>query len=565
MSLADRSPAQRPQPTSELQGEVAFRPFGGLGEIGMNCFALEDRGQVLVIDCGATFPDDDIGVDLLVPDFSWLWERQRDIVGVFVTHGHEDHIGAIPHFLGGLQRSVPIFAPPHASALIAERLSEHDVHGADIRVVRPGQKYEVGKFVVEPIAVAHSIVDATALCIETSAGRILHTADFDLDSEQPAGYLTDERRLQELGDEGVRLLLSDSTNIDSPQRPHSEGDVGRTLGKLVAEQKHRVVVAMFSSNGHRMQALLDAANATGRKVCLLGRSLVRQLRVSTELRYLRYPSNLLASSEELARLPREKVLVIAGGSQGEAASSLRRLSLGQHPALELEEGDVVIHSARVIPGNEKPVLTMLSDFERRKVTVITRREVPSVHTSGHAARDELERMLTWIRPTSFVPLHGTLHHMRAHESLARSIGVDDTRVVENGSPIFVPPEGALRVGPAREASVVRIAFGGEVLASRQRRRRTELGRHGVIAISAAVDEQGNPVGLATITSAGVAGVDDDPGALSVLQATTREALNRAKDQRMSTSEDVLKRALRGVVTEMSGEKPLIFVHLLRVR
>lgn len=537
-------------------------PLGGLGEIGMNCFALEQEGKVLVVDCGATFPDDDIGVDLLVPDFAWLRQRKEDIVGLFVTHGHEDHIGAIPHFLRVVSREIPIFAPPHASALIAERLSDQELHGVDLRVVETRNAYQIGPFSVEPIAVAHSIVDATALCIETSVGRIVHTADFDLDDEQPAGYLTDAHRLSELGDSGVRLLLSDSTNVEVAERGLSEGDVGRALFEEIQRQDKRVVVAMFASNGHRLQGILDAAVRTDRKVCLLGRSLLRHLRVSTDLGYLKYPSNLLVAPERLADLERERTLIIAGGSQGEAASSLRRLSLGLHGAIELEEGDSVILSARVIPGNEVAVFTMICDFARKGISVITRRENPAVHTSGHAASSELSQMLEWIRPASFIPVHGTLHHLRKHEALARSLGVTDVQVVEDGTGVRIPPTGPLEPQPGFPQTPVRITFGGQVLETRQRRRRSDLARRGVVVVSVRVDERGCAVKVPVVTTSGVAGVDDDVGAHSVLSASVREALRLASAQRMSSTEQIVQRCLRQVILEMCGEKPVIFVHIL---
>lgn len=540
---------------------VRFLPLGGLGEIGMNCFALEQEGRVLVVDCGACFPDDDVGVDLIVPDFSWLLERESLIDGVFITHGHEDHIGALPHLVRSLKRPVPIYAPAHACALIAGRFAEQGIDHDCLHLVEVGQRYTVGAFEVEPIHVAHSIIDATALAIFTSAGVILHTADFNLDSEQPAGSPTDSQRLMEIGDEGVRLLLSDSTNIDAERREFTEGDVARELARLVSEAKQRVIIGMFSSNAHRMKALGEAARASGRYLCFLGRSLSRQHQVAQSLGALGFPSDLLRPPEALSELDRERVLVIAGGSQGEGPSALRRLSQGTHSDLEIAEGDTVILSARVIPGNEKAVFTMLGDFTRLGANVITRRECPAVHTSGHASRSELSQMIDWVRPAGFIPVHGTLHHLRKHAQLAREKGISDIAVVENGTSVEIDGSGRLTAGVAFSHGIVRLAWGYEVMSSRVRRRRGEMARRGVVFVSVVVDSQRNLKGAVCLTVLGVPGVDDDEGALSVVQSAVKTGLHKNREVRMTTLEDAIRRAVRAAIQEMCGARPLVEVHV----
>jgi ribonuclease J len=541
-----------------------FLPLGGLGEVGMNCFVLQQDDEILVVDCGATFPDDDVGVDLVVPDFEWLLARESQVVGIFITHGHEDHIGALPHLLRRFKHAPAVFAPPHASALLATRFQEQKISTDCLHLVHPGEQYEIGGFSVEPIAVAHSIVDATALLIETKAGKTLHTADFDLDAEQPAGHKTDEARLREIGASGVALLLSDSTNIDVAERPFSEGDVYRELVRQIEGAEKRVAVGMFSSNLHRLQAMFSAAEMSGRKLCFLGRSLTRQVSICSDLGYLRYKSNLLVPPEALADLPPEQTLVVAGGSQGEPLSSLKRLSQGLHTALSLEPGDRVLLSSRVIPGNEKAVYQMVLDFLRKDIEVISAREVPSIHTSGHASRGELRTMLSWIAPRAFIPVHGTLHHLRRHAELARGEGVAQVQVVENGASVLLSKGGELRLGPAWEQGSVRLAFGGEILSSRQRRRRTELARRGSLLVSVAINEQGRRLGRLEITSMGIPGVDEDEGALQVIRSTAQEVVTRSGSRPIATLEDALGRALRRVIQEMCGARPVVSVHVLVV-
>jgi len=545
-------------------GGVRFVPLGGLGEIGMNCFALEQDGQVLVVDCGVTFPDDDVGVDVVRPDFSWLVKRAARIAGIFITHGHEDHIGALPYLLEELDRDVPVFAPTHACALLGPRLAEFELSRDCLHEVSVGRSYPVGPFFVEPIAVAHSIIDAAALAITTSAGIVLHTGDFDFDEWQPAGHLTDETRLAELGDAGVRLLLSDSTNVDRERREGSEADVAAALERVVAAAQQRLVVALFSSNVHRLGVLFSAAAQAGRKVCLLGRSLVRQVEAARAIGKLAVPSDLLVAPERAADVPRGQILVLAGGSQAEAPSSLRRLSLGTHRDLRLEAGDEVAFSSRVIPGNERPVMRMMNDLLRMGVLVRSRFTDADLHTSGHAARWEQRHMLELVRPRGFIPVHGTLHHLTKHRELAVSTGVTDTAVVENGTPVWISPNGPLTPEGPVPCGAVRVAFGGLELDGETRKKRLDLGRSGVLTVAVAVDERGFLRGKPSVTSYGIPGVDDHPGALSRLQGAIEATVHEGRQRPGPPLAAAVRRAARRVVQEVSGVRAVVEVNVLRV-
>ncbi len=544
---------------------LRFVPLGGLGQIGMNCFALEFRGRILVVDCGASFPEDDVGEELLVPDFGYLVREQHRICGVFVTHGHEDHIGALPHFLRQLDSEIPIYAPAHAAALIASKMEEQaTLLGSipfDLRVVEPGQVYDLEPFWVEPIRVAHSIIDATALFIETEGGTVLHTADFDLDEQQPAGWLTDETRLIELGNKGVSLLLSDSTNVQTKKRHRSEGDVACVLDDLIAEAQQRVVVALFSSNVHRLVALTHAAQKHERKICLLGRSLRKHFSLAQQLGHLSIKSNALVAPEDAQAMEPRNLLVLSGGSQGESASALRKLSLGTHPHLRLEPSDRVILSSRIIPGNERRVFSLSNDLLRQEVELITASSHPGVHESGHASRAELSKMIEWVRPRAFVPVHGTLMHMKLHRELAQDWAVPHTAVVENGQSLYLTRTAELVPGPRVPSGVVRLLAGGGVLDSRSRRHRYLLARNGVVSIAFVLDRAERIVGLPSICARGVVGVDDDENALNVVLAAVQRTVQTARGRRMSNLDELIVQAVRSVVLEMSRVRPVVLVHV----
>ncbi len=543
------------------QNQVRVIPLGGLGEIGMNCFALEQEDGILVVDCGAAFADDDVGIDVWHPDFSWLLAQRERISGIFLTHGHEDHVGALPYLLSDLD--VPVWGPPHALGIAKRRLLEHRFAPTelDLREAHAGQQYEVGPFTVEPVRVAHSIVEASALHVRTAAGSLLHTGDFNFDPDPPDGEPTDEARLAALGDEGISLLLSDSTNIDVPIRQGSEREVGRALEELVEAAPARVVIAMFASNIQRLILLGAIAQRTGRKLCLFGRSLETQCAVAREIGRLSWPSDLLVSSEQAASLPRERLLVLAGGTQAERNSALKRLSIGQHPRLVLGEGDTVIFSSRIIPGNDRPVFAMMNDLLRAGVILKTRFSDPSVHTSGHAGRSEQSRMIELCRPRCFLPVHGSLHHLLRHEELARELGVAETAVVENGTPIVCDGQRLWKDSPVRHGRVA-IAVGGEELSSGTHQRRAELGRLGIAFVSLALGRDDKLAAPPAVRTRGVPLVDDDDAALRSVAKEIARTFESFRGGRGMALTEYVRRAARRKLEELSGTRPIIEVEML---
>jgi ribonuclease J len=536
-------------------------PLGGLGEIGLNCLALEQRDGILIVDCGTMFPQDDLGIDVIRPDFGWLLQSAQRIAGVFVTHGHEDHIGALPYLLSEL--AVPVWGPPHALALVRRRLAENHLAPERVRL-RPavlGQQHQVGPFVVQPVRVAHSLVDATALRIQTRAGQLLHTGDFNFDPDPPDGEVTDEARLRAIGDEGVALMLSDSTNIDVPVREGTERTVGATLQRLIAQSPLRVFVTMFASNVHRLRMLGDIAQRQGRKVCLLGRSISTQVEVAHEVARLSWPSGLVVVPEQARTLSREKLLVLAGGSQAERNSALVRLAADSHNQMVIEPGDTVIFSSRIIPGNERVVLALMGALLRKGVRLHTRVTDPQVHASGHACWQEQRHMLELVRPRAFMPIHGTLHHLLRHAELARDCGVQDVVVVESGTTALLDGQGFRRDSCVCHGRVA-IASGGGLLDRETLLRRAELGRCGVVAVALAVDSSGRILAEPQVTAYGVPSVDGDGAALRTVTHDVTKALARTRRPRgPSAVSDEIRRAVRRRLFDLCGCRPVVQVQL----
>lgn len=531
--------------------------------------AFEQGNDVLLIDCGVTFPSNDLGIDVYHPRFDHLLSYASRVRGLVLTHGHEDHIGGIPYLLAKLGADIPIWGPPYTLELVRQRLEEHEIGVGRVKLlpVTPRKTYDAGSFTFEPIRVTHSIVDAIALAVHTSAGLVVHTGDFKLDPEPPDGELTDEARFAALGDEGVDLLLSDSTNVDSPGTSMSERDVAETLGKIVEGAKTRVVVGMFASNVHRMAVLARIAVQTKRRLCLLGRSVQNHVRAATATGRLRFPSDLVVPPELVSSLPRERVLCIASGTQAERMSALVKLSAGTHPVLRLDPGDVVVLSSRIIPGNDRPVFDLIGEFLRFGIDLRTWITDRRVHASGHAHREEQVRMIEMTRPRSFLPIHGTYHHLVRHAELARDAGVSDVLVAENGEVVEVGRDKTLNKG--RRVPVGKMAtFGGSDLPDEVLRERATIGRSGIVFASVVLDRRGSIQATPRLSQYGV--VDHSEGASDVLRAAAI-ALARAitdADTRLRTQDeaitDLCRSAIRRSIEHKTGRRPVVVVSISRV-
>jgi ribonuclease J len=467
---------------------VRIVPLGGLGEIGLNMMVVETGDDLLVIDAGLMFPDEEMfGIDHVIPDMSYLLARRAQIRAVLLTHGHEDHAGALQYLLNEIK--VPVYGTRLSLGLAAEKLKEANLlPHVDLKTVRPRDRLQFGCFDVEFLRVCHSIPDGLALAIGTPRGMIVHTGDFKFDQSPVDVQLTDYRRLAELGDGGVLALLSDSTNAGRDGFTPSEQVVGRALDAIFREAQGRVIVACFASNIHRIQQIFDAAAAMSKRVAVCGKSMVANTRIAAELGRLRIPGDTLVSLDELERLPVGQRVIVTTGSQGEPLSAIARMAVAEHKQVQVSPGDTVIFSARAIPGNERSIARTINGLYRQGARVITE-EVAEVHVSGHASREELKLMLNLTRPTFFVPIHGEYRHLRLHAQLAREVGVPEARtlVIEDGDMLELDGDGARIAG---RAPVGRIFVDGKgvgdvgdaVLRDRQR-----LAQEGVVVVVLAVD------------------------------------------------------------------------------
>ncbi len=469
-------------------GTLRVIPIGGLGEIGRNMTLYELDGKILIVDCGVLFPEEhQPGVDLILPDFSPLRDRLDDILGVVLTHGHEDHIGAVPYLLR-LKRDIPLIGSNLTLALLEAKLKEHRIQPYTM-TVKEGQREQLGPFGLEFVAVNHSIPDALAVAIETSAGRVLHTGDFKMDQLPLDDRITDLRAFARLGEKGIDLFLPDSTNADVPGFTALERDIGPVLESVIAKAKRRVIVASFSSHVHRVQQVLDAAVANGRRVALIGRSMVRNMGIAAELGYLKVPEGVLIDAKKAADLRDDQVVYMSTGSQGEPMAVLARMANLDHQ-IEIGEGDTVILASSLIPGNENAVYRVINGLTKLGAKVVHKANA-RVHVSGHAAAGELLYCYNILKPKNVLPVHGEWRHLQANAALAIDTGVDprNTFVGENGMVLD------LRDGHARVAGQLDLGYvyvdGSSVgsITDADLKDRRILAEEGFISIFVAVDAQ----------------------------------------------------------------------------
>ena len=551
-----------------MERAVRLIPLGGLGEIGLNMMLVEFGDDVIAVDCGLMFPDDELpGIDYVIPDFTYVLARGDGFRAVVLTHGHEDHIGAIPYLLRAA--NVPVYGTPLTLALVGEKLREHGLlEGADLRVMRPRAAFEVGPFRVEPIRVTHSIVDGIGLAVDTPAGTVVLTGDFKLDPSPLDGEASDEGRFAELGDRGVLVLCSDSTNVDRPGHTPSELEVGAALAERFARASGRIILATFSSHIHRIQQVLTQAAHFGRRVALLGRSMERNVAVAAELGYLRVPAGLLLPLEDLVALPPERQVILSTGSQGEPNSALALMAAGEHKYVRIERGDLVVISARVIPGNERTVGRVINALYRLGAEVLYD-DNAFVHVSGHASQEDLKRMLALTRPRYFVPVHGEYRHLLGHARLAAAAGLpaDHIFLIEDGAGLEATPTSA-RVVEGFPADRVLVDgkgigdVGAVVLRDRQ-----ILNEDGVIAVSLAVDAKGALVAGPEIATRGVIYVKENEALLEALRAAVIAALAERASDEPSDREAIgarVRLAVRQFVNQRFQRKPVVLPMILEV-
>jgi len=411
--------------------KLSLIPLGGLGEIGKNMMVVKYGENILVIDCGLMFPEDEmLGIDIVIPDISYLLENQDMVHGIVLTHGHEDHIGALPYVLR--QLNVPVYGTRLTLGLLQGKLKERNVE-ASLNAVEPRDMVTIGPFKVEFIRVAHSIPDSVAIAVHTPIGVIVHTGDFKIDQTPVDGQVTDYHRLAQLGDKGVKVLLSDSTNAEIPGYTLSESMVGHTFDETFRHATERIIIATFASNVHRLQQAIQVAYKQNRKVAVVGRSMVNVVSVACELGYLHVPEDTLVELDEANRLPRDKVVILTTGSQGEPMSALTRIASSDHKQVDIVPGDTVIISASPIPGNEKVVARVIDQLFKKGAKVIYE-SASSIHVSGHPCQEDLKMMINLLRPKFFVPIHGEYRMLIKHADLAKEVGIlpKNIFVTENG-------------------------------------------------------------------------------------------------------------------------------------
>jgi ribonuclease J len=501
-----------------MTGPLRVIPLGGLGEIGLNLLVLEYADAAIAVDCGVMFPDAEmLGVDIVIPDVTYLRALGDRFKGIVLTHGHEDHIGALPYVLG--EMDVPVFGTPLTLGFVRDRLSQHDM-SADLQLYGRAP-VQLGPFAVEPFAMTHSIPDAVGLAIRTPVGTVVHTGDFKIDQTPLDGRLADLGRLGELGSEGVLLLMSDSTNVEHSGVTPSERTVGAHLETIFREATGRLVVTTFSSHLHRMQQIIDLAVRFRRKVALVGRSLVSHANIARDLNLLHVPEGVLVDPGVARDLPRAEVVLITAGSQAEAASALVRIAMDAHPKVGLDPGDTVVLSSRIIPGNERAISNLVNHLYRRGATVHYGRTAP-IHVSGHASQEELKLVLNLVQPEHFVPVHGEYRHLVRHSRLAAEVGVtaEGCHLLEDGDVLELDGTAARR---AERVAAGRVFVDGKGLGDveqvvlRDRRHLSEGGL--VLAVLAVAQHSGDVIAGPDLISRGV-----------VAEETSGEVMERARNE-----------------------------------
>ena len=551
------------------RAKVRIIPLGGLNEIGKNITAIEYKEDIVVIDCGIRFPDADMyGIDVVIPDVSYLLKNKEKIRGIFLTHGHEDHIGALPYVLK--QLNVPIYGTKLTLGIVESKLREHGLLGTTTLIrVKPRDIIKLNSVSVEFIKTNHSIADSVAIAIHTPLGVVLHTGDFKIDYTPIDGEMTDFARLAELGRKGVLVMMADSTNVERPGYSMSERTVGESFKRFFDKAKGRIIVATFASNVHRIQQIIDAAEQYGRKVAVSGRSMENIVQVGLELGYLEVKEDTMISIDQINKYPNNQVVLITTGSQGEPMSALARMAASEHRKINIVEGDTVIISASPIPGNEKFVSRVVNQLFQKGAEVIYE-SLAEVHVSGHACQEELKLMHSLVKPRFFIPVHGEYRHLKKHGELACQLGLPERNflIVETGDVIEVTRNYIKKTGTVASGQVFVDGLGVGDVGHIVLRDRKHLSQDGILTVVVTIEKQsGRVVAGPDIISRGFVYVRESEGLMEGAKQIVRDVLADCEARNItewSTLKTNMRDELREFLYEKTKRKPMILPIIMEI-
>lgn len=544
-------------------------PLGGLQEIGKNITVFEYEDEIVVVDCGLAFPEDDmLGIDLVIPDTSYLVKNAEKVRGIVLTHGHEDHIGAIPYVLKEL--NVPVYGTRLTLGLLKYKLEEHGMlPSVTLQTVEPGETIELGSFKVEFIRSTHSIADTVALAIHSPVGVVVHTSDFKIDYTPIEGKPMDLARLAELGRKGVLLLMSDSTNVEREGYTMSERTVGETFDEIFMDAKNRILVATFASNVHRIQQVINAAIKFERRVSICGRSMINVVNAAMELGYLNVPEGLLVDIDQIDRVQHHKLVIITTGSQGEPMSALSRMAASEHRKVEIVPGDLVIISATPIPGNEKLVFKVINELFKKGAEVIYE-ALAEIHVSGHACQEELKIIQSLVKPKFFMPVHGEYRHLKQHANLAHKLGMSMENIftMDIGKVLELTHDSAKITGSVPAGRVLVDGLGVGDVGSVVLRDRKHLSQDGLIVVVITIErETGAIIAGPDIISRGFVYVRESEDLMDKVREISKSALQKSEEKRKndwSSKKGVIKDELRDFLYEKTKRKPMILPIIMEI-